>query len=403
MTSTTIGSKDLIRALNRSIILNAIKSRGPIGRADVARMTGLSPATVTGITGDLIEEGLVFEKEQGESNRGRPPILLAINPRGGFVIGIKLMEEHAIGALTDLEATVIAKAEEPFHGTAAESALDALDRLVTKLLEDGGIARDRLLGVGVGLAGIVDSTNGLLRQSPFFGWRDLPLRDMIHARVRTPVFIDNDVNTLTQAEHLFGSGQGVDHFLTLTIGRGIGLGVVLNGQFYRGAGGGAGEFGHITIDPSGPLCDCGRRGCLETYTADPALLRIAAEAHRAGTLPAVASTDELLALAEAGDAAAQAIFAHAGELLGGAVANLINVLNPERILVSGEGARYGRWIFDPLQAAIRDNALPALLADVEIRLDPWGDDVWARGAASLVLRQLFGSPIAQLAASTECD
>jgi predicted NBD/HSP70 family sugar kinase len=401
MTTLPLGNRDLIRAINRSIILTVIKNHGSIGRAEVARITGLSPATITGSTGDLIDEGLIFEKQPGDSSGGRPPILLALNPRGGYVVGVKLMEDHAAGALTDLEATVLVKGSAELACRTPECAVETLVGLVQSLLNEADLPPDRLMGVGIGLAGIVDSQSGLLRKSPFFGWKDLPLRDLLQERLHTPVVIDNDVNTLTLAERLYGSGQGVGHFLALTVGRGIGLGIVINGQVYRGVGGGAGEFGHTVIDPDGPVCDCGKRGCLEAYVGDPGLMRQAAEARQRGELPETADTDGLLALAQAGQPAARAIFAQAGKRLGLAVANLINLLNPQRVLISGEGVRYGNWMFEPMRAAIRSYALPTLLQDADIRIDPWGDDVWARGAASLVLRQLFDAPVHALSIAPE--
>jgi predicted NBD/HSP70 family sugar kinase len=393
MTISPRGNRDLMRAMNRSIILNTIKHFGPIGRADVARRTGLSASTVTGITGELIAEELIFEKQPGDSSGGRPPILLDINPRGGYVVGIKLMEDHVIGALTDLEATVLEKNTLPLAEPTPECVVETIARLVDQLLLPSGITRHKLMGVGVGLAGIVDLENGISRKSPFFGWRDLPLCDLLQQRIEAPVSIENDVNTLTLAESLFGSGQGVSHFLTITVGRGIGLGIVVNGQFYRGAGGGAGEFGHTVIVPDGAQCDCGKFGCLEAYVGDRGLMD-AARAQAA--LATVQSPDELLRLANEGNAAAQEVFAHAGVLLGRSVANLVNLFNPQRILISGEGVRYGHWMFDSMRTAVQQNAMQTLLADVEIRLEPWGDDVWARGAASLVLRQLFESPVHQM-------
>jgi hypothetical protein len=209
MSPLPLGNRDLMRAINRAAILTTIKSNGLIDRAQVARLTGLSPATVTGITSELIEEGLVFEKQPGDSRGGRPPILLAINPRGGFVVGIKLMEDHALGALTDLESTVIAKDSRPLENKNSSEAIAVLGALVLSLVAQANIDRRRLLGVGVGLAGVVDSEHGVLRESPFFGWRDLPLRDLLQNLVQTHrVYLDNDVNTLTLAEQWFGAGQG---------------------------------------------------------------------------------------------------------------------------------------------------------------------------------------------------
>jgi predicted NBD/HSP70 family sugar kinase len=202
------------------------------------------------------------------------------------------------------------------------------------------------------------------------------------------------VNTLTLAEKWFGAGQNVDDFLTVTVGRGVGLGIVVNGQFYRGAHGGAGEFGHTVIDPDGPVCDCGKRGCLETFVGDPGLLRMAAEAAQRGEMPGpVESMDNLIALAQEGNPAAQAVFVRAGNVLGREVANLINVFNPQRIIISGEGVRAGDWLFGPMRASVARHVMPGLAEDTEIRIDLWGDDAWARGAASLVLRELFESPM----------
>ena len=401
MSNSPLGNRDLIRAINRSIILNTIKRMGLVARAEAARLTGLSPATVTGITADLIDEGLVFEKEPGDSSGGRRPIMLAINPNGAFVAGIKLMENVVVGALVNLEGAVVCKLSVPLAERVPEAALEVIARLVDTLVSCAEVPHERLLGVGLGLAGIVDSERGVLRRSPYLGWRDLPLRDLLQARLNVPVSIDNDVNTLTLAEQWFGAGQGVDDFLAITVGRGVGLGIVANRQFYRGVHGGAGEFGHTVVDPQGPLCDCGKRGCLEAFVGDPGLLRAAremyavvAEMPRRGVSTVVPqSTDELLALAEAGDASARAVFARAGEILGRSVANLINIFNPERVIISGEGARYGKWLFEPMLAAVAVHAMPALREDALISIEPWGDDAWARGAASLVLRQLFEHPV----------
>ena len=394
MTDSPLGNRDLIRAINRSTILNVIKMHGAIPRAEIARLTGLSPATVSGISAELIQENLVFEKETGDSSGGRRPIMLAINPHGGCVVGIKLMEDHALGALTDLEATPLGKQSYSLTDTSPSAVAQALSELVAELLNHVANPAPNLMGVGVGLAGIVDSVQGLVRQSPFFGWTDVPLREMIQDRVNVPVYLDNDVNTLAFAEKWFGAGRGIDNFLVVTFGRGIGLGIVVNGQFLHGARGSAGEFGHTVIHPGGELCACGKRGCLEMYASEPAMLRQSAEAFQQGRLSSLPKTpEEMVALAEAGETAAQEIFGQAGRLLGQSIANLINIFNPERVLINGEGVRAGKWLFDPMQVAIDEHTMPSLRQDVSILVEPLGDDAWARGAASLVLHELFESPI----------
>ena len=394
MNNSPLGNRELIRAINRSTILNSIKTHGAIPRAEIARLTGLSPATVTGITAELIQDNLVFEKESGDSSGGRPPIMLAINPNGGCVVGIKVMEDHALGALTDLEASLLGKQSYPLTDTSPEGISRSLSELVAELLKMSENPVPNLMGVGVGLAGIVEAGQGLVRQSPFFGWNDVPLREMIQSRVNVPVYVDNDVNTLAFAEKWFGAGRGVDNFLVVTVGRGIGLGIVSNGQFNHGARGGAGEIGHTVIQPGGELCACGKRGCLEMYASEPALLRQAAKAFEQGQLSSLPNTpEELIALAASGEKAAQEIFARAGVLLGQSIANLVNIFNPQRVLINGEGVRAGNWLFDPMRSAIDEHTMPGLRQDVSILVEPLGEDAWARGAASLVLHELFESPI----------
>lgn len=388
------GNRELIRAINRSHVLNVIKADGPIGRAEIARRTGLSPATVTSISAKLISQGLVLEKAAGDSSGGRPPILLVINPKGGYVIGIKLTETHAICALTDLESLVIAKSSMTLSGHAPIQVVDDLSRMVTSFIREQKIAKKQLLGIGIGLAGIVDAEEGILRQSPIYGWDNVPLRDMLQSQLRIPVYIENDVNTLTLTERWFGHGQGVDNFLTVTVGRGVGLGIVANGQFYRGQAGGAGEFGHVTIDPNGPLCACGKHGCLEAYVGDPGLIRSAQEAINRGELSSpVRNLDDLLSLAQEGNAAAIRIFEQAGDILGIGIANLVNLFNPKKIIISGEGTREGDFLFNPMKESIRQNTMPGLFDPNTVEIAPWGDDAWARGAAGLVLREVFESPI----------
>jgi predicted NBD/HSP70 family sugar kinase len=186
----------------------------------------------------------------------------------------------------------------------------------------------------------------------------------------------------------------VDNFLTVTVGRGVGLGIVVNGQFYRGQAGGAGELGHTTMDPEGPLCACGKHGCLEAYVGDPGLIRAAHEEFERGHLSAQIETiDGLLHLARTGNESAIGIFKKAGNILGIGIANLINLFNPEKIIISGEGTREGDFHFIPMKESIQQNTMPGLYDPKIVEIAPWGDDAWARGAAGLVLRELFESPI----------
>jgi N-acetylglucosamine repressor len=391
MAKSPRGSRKLIRALNRSSVLYSIMRFGPISRTEVAERTGLSAATITGITAELIDADIIFEKEAGDSSGGRRPILLSINPQGGYVVGLKLTETNITAALLDLEANLIDTLVCGFKNHTVSDAINSLEASVRDLLQSNALQEGQLLGVGVGLAGIVDAEQGVLQHSPIFGWHDFNLKEALEDRLEVPVYIDNDVNTLTLTEKWFGAGKGVDHFLTVTIGRGVGLGIVIDGQLYHGAHGGAGEFGHPVIDPAGLPCECGKRGCLETIVSDPALVRAAASS--AHLSYSVNDISDLVALGQAGDPGAREIFAFAGDALARGVANLINVLCPQLIIISGEGIRAGDLIFEPMFAALPNYIMPGLREHVEIRIDQWEDHAWARGAAGIVLRDFFESPI----------
>lgn len=389
MNKIPLGNRKLIRDINRSIILNAIKNAGSISRVDLAKKTGLSAATVTGITGDLIQDGLVFEKTLGDSRGGRPPILLAINPRGGFVVGIKLMETGVVGALTDLNAQVETELSIDLPDKTLSSVTVAIVNMVEALIEKAGIPVAQIFGVGIGVAGVVDSIRGVLRQSPFFGWENVNLREILESRLRLPVFIDNDVNALTVGENCCSPHSPADDFIVITIGRGIGMGIVINGQIYRGKGGGAGEIGHTVVDVNGPVCECGKRGCLESYLSDRAILKEALKV----TGVRYASIQQLVEKAEQGDRQLMDVLSRAGELLGIQIANLINIFDPKLIILGGEGVRIGETFFVNMERSLRKHVMPGLAEDTEIRIAKWGDDIWARGAASLVIGKVFNSPI----------
>jgi len=393
------GNRDLIREINCNLVLNVIKSQGPISRTDIARRSGLSLATISGIVADFVEKGLVQEIGAGTSTGGRKPVLLGLNPRAGFVVGLKLMEHAITSALTDLDATVLHHRITHLHGQRdLDSVVKAIIESVWSTIDESGVDISQVRGIGVGMAGVIDGRMGLCRYSPFFGWCDAPLGELIEREIGLPVYLDNDVNTLTIAEQWFGYGHSVDHFIVVTVGRGVGAGFVLNGQFYRGALGGAGELGHLVVEEDGPLCSCGKHGCLETLSADPAVLRQARMALEAGEDSVLAGVTPLTIegvaqVAEDGDALAQRILGHAGHMLGIGIAYLVNLLNPQLIIVGGEGVRAGRYRLEPMREAIYQHSFNDLAQDLQIVIEPCGDETWARGAASLVLGEMFQSPI----------
>lgn len=376
-------NRTVLRQINEAVVLGIIHDQGAISRTEIADLANLSPATISGIIGKLIRLGLVREQESGHSTGGRPRVLVEFARDAGCIVGIKLTETQLIGALTDLGAETITQQTISLGpDRSPEAVVLKLDRLVTCLHAKalGG----RLFGVGIGLAGAIDRRAGICRFSPYLPWRDVPLRAMLEARIGKPVVIENDVSALVLAERWFGGGAELNDFIVVTLGRGVGMGMVLDGHPYRGGNGAGGEFGHITMDPHGPRCDCGKEGCLEALISEPALARRISELCGCDL-----SLAEGAARARAGDEAVRAIFASAGETLGLALAAVINVLNPSRVLVGGEGVEMLDLLLEPMRAALAAHCFDGLFNDLDLIVEPWGDDAWARGAAGLVLDELF--------------
>jgi predicted NBD/HSP70 family sugar kinase len=381
------GSKALIRDLNRSAILALIGGRGPISRVDIARRLSLSGGTVTVLTRELVEDGLIQELDKEPSNGGRRAVRLALVGEAAHAIGVKIAPDHLTAVRVNLDGEPTEFSEQPFDAAAPDAVTQLGDRLAA-LIGSWGETPARLLGIGLGVPGIADGRAGVV-ESPLVGWHSLPLGAILEERLGLPVLIDNDVNTLAVAERLYGRGQSVEHFLTITLGRGVGLGIVVGGELHRGAKGGAGEFGHLRVVDNGPLCHCGKRGCLEALVADEALVNAA---RGEGILGPGDGPERLRALADEGNLASRAIYARAGATFGRAVAGLVNVLSPELILVSGEGTQAWRHLAEAFDAALRLDAFEPL-RDVPVEVDPWDDAKWARGAAALVLRATFAAPL----------
>ena len=377
-----IGSKQLIREINQAIVLDTVRNLGMASRAEIASLTGLSQATVSGITGELIARDLLIESAIGKSAGGRRPVLLEFNASAGYVIGVKVTEAEVVAVLTDLEATVVERERMALERRGVVDVVDAIEAAAIELMAKDG--NRPVHGVGVGLAGVVDSTRGVVAYATYLDWRDEPIGDLLEERLGLPVTVDNDVNALAATAQWFGAGRQVANMLVVSLGRGVGLGLVLNGQLYRGSSGGAGEFGHVKISDDGPACDCGSNGCLEAMVSDPAIARDVS-----ARLGRQVEIDEAIELARAGSAAAVEVFGAAAEALAVALANLVNVLNPELVVISGEGAVAADLLRPALDHALAEYCFDGLGDGVEIVVEPWEDEAWARGAASLLLGELF--------------
>jgi predicted NBD/HSP70 family sugar kinase len=394
MAGTRTGSKRLLRDLNQNIVFNLIAEHGTISRTELAKQSRLPAATITRIVGDFIAAGLVSEGASEESSGGRRPVLLSINPSAGHVVGVKLREDSMTVTICDLSCTPLYTCEQQIPGGATpQRVVEVIAEAVKRCCSEAGVSIRGVLGVGVGLSGLIDSSRGICRYSAILGWRDVELGPALEFKLHLPVRVDNDVNTLAVAERYFGAGRDAANFLLVTVGRGVGLGIVVRGEIYRGSHGGAGEFGHMTVDTTvdAPMCNCGKQGCLEAVASDYGILRAAT-----GTDPGHHVEDTIGTLidrAQSGDKAVQAIFTRAGVALGIAIANLINIFDPARVLIGGEGLRAGDLILNPMRTTIPQHTFGPSSGNIDLIVDSKDETNWARGAASLILREMFQSPI----------
>ena len=359
-----------------------VLTRGPLCRRDVAEVTGLSQGSVTKLAKPMIDAGYLVETEPVSSGPGRPMVPLAVVPAAKYAMGIKVMAREVVAVLIDMSGTVRVSHRYRVDARNPEAVVACIAEAVDELPRGIRGARSRVVGVGIGIGGHVDRSTGVIRNSPGLHWPEVDLAQRVRAAVGIPVTVENDANTLAISEQWFGAGRDVGSFAVVTVGIGIGCGLVLNGDLWTGATGAAGEFGHVIVSPDGPECRCGRKGCLEAIAGDDAI--IAATAGALGRK--VSSTDEAHRLALAGSAPAKAAFRRAGKALGRGLAILVNLVNPELIILSGEGISTAPLMMDALRRQFAADAFSSTARDCTVLVRPLPDETWAAGAAASMLR-----------------
>lgn len=391
----------------RTRILDCVRRNGAISRIDIAEQVGISPATVTVLSADLIESGLCQDAAatvMTPNRRGRPKTLLQLNPNATYACGVKASLHQLSVSITDFCGEVVHSHMEPVRlkGENADTIADVYAELVTSAVADSGIDQARLAGVGIGVPGFISYPDGIVYWSPVFGNGDegdgggVSFKSMMAERLAFDVLVDNDANLATVAERWFGFGRGMEDFVVVTVEHGVGMGMYANGRLVRGMRGFSGEFGHTKIQLDGALCRCGQRGCIEAYVADYAIARDAAIFEPAANLDDPVAVhhmvEGLMARAGEGDETARALVSRAGQRLGVAIANIVNIFNPPLVIISGERAGYADSVFfESLREALGKFQLIAELQQPRLEVHRWDDEVWARGAAALVLEAFIAS------------
>jgi predicted NBD/HSP70 family sugar kinase len=380
MSDADSGSPSGMRASNRERILALLRARGPMSQADLARASGLSPATISGIARELREAGWLEDDDAESPARGRA---LALSRSAGVAVGIDFGHSHVSVAVADLAHTVLAEAEEPLDvDHEADEGVALAGRLVRRLLDEVGVAADRVTGVGMGLPGPLRRDSGEVGDSAILpGWIGARPEALMEAELGLPVRVENDANLGALAEIVWGAGRDCTDLVYVKVATGVGAGLVLNGRLYHGAGGTAGEIGHVTIDDGGPVCRCGNRGCLEAFAGAEAVLEPLRRRHGDRL-----TLRQVVVQAQAGDVGCRRVIADAGRALGRAVAGTCNLLSPERVLVGGELAQAGDLLLESVREAVGRSAIAAT-REVPIRAGVLGERAEVLGAVALVLRE----------------
>jgi predicted NBD/HSP70 family sugar kinase len=372
----------------RNDVFATVLAEETLSRGEIANLLGVSPSTVTKAVTPLLANGYLEEVDAvrlGTLSVGRPSRRLRVNKARHAAIGVKVREDRLIGVLTNLRTEVLDYRTMSIADPSPEAVLDAVETVARGLITSAGGEDNHVLGLGVGISGHVDAAQRRSRHSALLGWHEVDVGEWLSSRTGLHTIVSNDVNALAVGLRWFGEGRNCESFVVVTLGTGVGCGLFLNGRLHVGVSGMAGEIGHIPIEPDGPLCGCGRHGCLEAVASYDAVLR--GIVSRGG--PRCRDIDEAIDLARSGSgrasAAAKEAFSTAGDALGRALAWLYNMLNPERLIIAGEGVKALALFRPSMTRALRAHTFSTAADDcddVAILID---DTHWARGAACLTI------------------
>jgi glucokinase-like ROK family protein len=349
-----------------------------------------------------VDKGYLVEIGEGASQGGRKPRLLRINNQLGYIAGIDIGATSLDIALADVSGLILQRCSEPTDvKLPPETVFGRCIELMLELLQRQAGTPDQILGIGVGVPGPVDFARGVLVAPPLMPeWENFPIRDFFKKTFRSAfIVVDNDVNIMALGEQRAGDGAGVDHFIFVKIGTGIGAGIISNGRIHRGSDGCAGDIGHICVDKEGPLCACGNKGCLEAMTAGPAIASKALEAARSGRSPILSQMlkanagilrpEDVNAACREGDQAALDIIRESGQTIGDVLASLVNFFNPSHIFIGGGIANFGNHLLVAIRRAVLHRSLPLATTHLSIKFSRMGSNVGVLGAISLALDYLF--------------
>ncbi|MFD7507040.1 ROK family protein [Streptomyces sp. NPDC059850] len=390
----TPGSQSSLHRANLERVVRAVRMAGSLTQAEIARSTGLSAATVSNIVRELKDGGTV--EVTPTSAGGRRARSVSLSGDAGIVVGVDFGHTHLRVAVGNLAHQVLAEEAEPLDVDASSAqGLDRAEQLVSRLIASTGLSRDKVVGVGLGVPAPIDVETGTLGSTAILpGWAGTNPRDDLAERLGVPVHVDNDANLGALGELVWGSGRGVADLAYIKVADGVGAGLVISGQIYRGPGGTAGEIGHITLDESGPVCRCGNRGCLETFAAARYVLPLLSSSHGADL-----TIERMVQLARDGDPGCRRVIADVGRHIGSGVANLCNLINPSRMVLGGHLAEAGELVLGPIRESVARYAIPSAARQLAVMPGALGGRAEVLGALALVLSEMGDSTLLEGALS----
>ena len=368
--------KENVKNLNKHAIIDLIRfTPNGISRVELARQLNITRAAITSIINDLQKMGMVNEVE-GQYPSGRKPIVLEINPNQGFVVGIDLGATHATILLANYAAHVLCDVEIPVNiEEGPETVLSLIDTRLRAMLDENGLKVENIKAICLGVPGPVVINCGMVLDPPLMpGWNKFPIENYVKSLWNIPVFLENDAELGAIGEWAYGAGRGEKNLVYIKVGKGIGSGLLLDGQIYHGASGSAGEIGHFTIDENGPMCSCGNRGCLEAMAGGEAVANRAIKIVHKGQRTDLSSivpiesiqSKDVIAAACSGDLISQQILAEAGGHLGTAIASLVNLFNPSMVIIGGGVSQIGDLLLEPIRRTVAKRSLK--MANKQLRI-----------------------------------
>jgi N-acetylglucosamine repressor len=379
-----LGNSIVIRKWNLSIIFKAIRKRGPISRIELTEITGCSAGTVSNHVRTLIKKGFVIETKKGISSGGRKPIQLMINPNKAYIFSIEIEVNQIKIVMFDLEIKVITKSIIPItYKDDYQKTLEQVFFEMDKMREEKNLKLDNLLGIGVAVPGLIDKEKGILEFAPNLGWKNVYILKIFKDKFNLPVILDNEAKAAAIGEREFIYPK-MDNMVFISINEGIGCGVILNGELYRGASGNAGEFGHIIIDTNGPECHCGNRGCWETLASESYIVNRYLKSSNSNK---ELTKEKIYQLGKNGDKKIIEIFNEAGKNIGVGLVNIVNGLSPELLVIGGGIVEIKDYVYEEIIKKLEESALSISYKKVEIKFSELAGLAAVYGMADLIINE----------------